>query len=127
MDWYIEGMDDLHVAVSDAWLMECHGRIADAPVLARLDPYGDAVLGTDDLHALRHELARLRERSRARWREDIERGSRMPRDPVVRATLLARLVDDRLAADPFDRKAEELATLIEMAIEQSAHVRVVGD
>jgi hypothetical protein len=127
VDWYIEGIDDLHVEVADSWLATCQGRVEDAPVLARLDPYRDAVLGMDDLHALRRELASLREHLREETQEQIARGSRMPRGPAVRAALLARLVDDRLAADPFHRTVDELAMLIELAIEQNACVRAVGD
>lgn len=131
MNWYIAGDVQAgghwEVVVSDSWLVRAQAEAPDNAVLARIDPYGDTTLDRTDLLTLLEGLEALQVQSREAMMSEVIRSGRLPRDPEVRAKLVASLVDKRLAAEPFQKSLDDLFILVELAIETGTAVHIIGD
>jgi hypothetical protein len=128
MDWSVEkdGGVLLRAVVSEEFLSWLLPQIRD-PVVARMDPYQDAMLDRTLQESWLRALGTLRAAAEAGLRAHHTAHSRLPRDPQIQERILSELVAKELEREPRWRDLQEIQALLELALESGAVVRTIGD
>jgi hypothetical protein len=95
--------------------------------VAQLDPYSDGAL---EASAQEEWLAALKQEQQAlrlEARQVVEKRPDLPADVSARQAVLTVLVDRELMHHPWNALLTELVTVLELALEQEATIRLLGD
>jgi hypothetical protein len=112
--------------VEDSFLEWLRARTANSFV-AQLDPYADGTLDETGQEQWLRTLRQEREFLQLQLRKSIEQASRLPADPTVRESVLTTLIDRDLKLHPWSAIIAELIAICELALEDGATIRLLGD
>ena len=93
----------------------------------QLDPYADGWLHAAEQHEWVATLQQVRHSLRQRDRDQHSANTKIPANPGARETVMATLINHQTERYPFHKTISELITSLELALEQTAPVRLEGN
>ena len=122
----IQNQEELTFGVTDVFLNKLRPRVKDATV-KQLDPYRDSTLDRSVLVRWRDELDRVKQEIRKEVEARLMRERDLPREAVMRETIMQDWVDRELAGDEHFQTLLEVEASVGLALDGNGVIDVLGD